>query len=375
MAILKRIQEVKDLKSKKLIVLLVAVLMMFAVAGCGGGGQEAQQSGEPAAPETMEPVTIKFADFFPNTHPASVNMMQHWATRVEEVTDGLVKVDLYPAGTLLKNGDIFDGVVSGVADMGHDVSGYNLGRLPVLNAMYVGGIKLQSGKVSCNVARDLLNELQPKELEGTQLMFVYGITPGVLMTTKPVRTMEDLKGMQIRASGANVDTLKALGATPVGITIAETYDSMSKGVVDGALLPAEALAGFKLAEVTKYVTQCDFMYNTVHYCVMNKAVWDSFPKDIQDKINEVNEEVFNVASDLWDKTLTKGGTNLAIEKGSEIIQLTPEEEARWIEALAPLKDDYAKVLDEKGYDGKAVMKRIVELAEKYNAEYGDNVEY
>lgn len=366
------------MKFKKIIFLLMALslITMLAVTGCGGQGGEqgGDQAEGPAADQKMEPVTIKFADFFPPTHPASVNMMQHWATRVEEVTDGLVKVDLYPAGTLLKNGDIFEGVVSGVADMGHDVSGYNLGRLPVLNAMYVGGIELKSGKVSCNVARDLLNELQPKELEGTQLMFVYGITPGVLMTTKPVHKMEDLKGMQIRASGANVDTLEALGATPVGITIAETYDSMSKGVVDGALLPAEALAGFNLADVTKYVTQCDFMYNTVHYCVMNKDVWDSFPKDIQDKINEVNEEVFNVACDLWDKNLTKAGTELAVEKGSEIIQLTPEEEAKWKETLAPLKDEYAKVLDEKGIDGKMVMNRIVELADKYNELYGDNIE-
>ncbi len=360
------------MKSKKLIILLMVVLMILAVAGCGGG-QEAQQSGEPATPETMKPVTLKFADFFPNTHPISVAMMQHWATRVEEVTDGLVKVDYYPAGTLLKNGDIYEGVASGVADVGQDVSGYNLGRLPVLNAMYVGGVEYKSSKVSAYVARDLLNELQPAELQDTQLMFVYGIAPGVLMTTKPVRTMEDFKGMQIRASGANVDTLEAMGATPIGITIAETYDSMSKGVVDGALLPAEGLKTFNLADVTKYITQCDFMYNTVHYCTMNKDVWNSFPKDIQDKINEVNEEVFNIGADLCDKELTAAGLEYASkEKGIEIIQLTPEEEAKWKETLAPLKDEYAKVLDGKGIDGKQVMDKIVELTEKYNAEFGSN---
>ncbi|MCL6638400.1 MAG: TRAP transporter substrate-binding protein [Firmicutes bacterium] len=352
--------------SKKILLSIVFVLGLALLAGCGGN-----KGGDTAAKQTMKPVTLKFADFFPPTHPASVKMMQHWAKRVEEVTNGLVKVQYYPAGTLLKSGDIYEGVASGVADVGHDVSGYNIGRLPVLNAMYVGGIQYKGNKTSCYVARDLIKELKPKELEDTQLMFVYGISPGVLMTTKPVRTLEDLQGMQIRASGANVDTLKALGAVPVGITIAETYDSMAKGVVDGALLPAEPLKAFKLGEVTKYVTQADMLYNTVHYVTMNKNVWNSFPKDIQDAINKVNDEVFEIALDLWEGKdgLSKAGLDFAVEKGGQIITLSDQESARWMEKLKPLRDDYAKVLDSKGIDGKAVMNRIVELAEKYNNQF------
>lgn len=359
------------MKSKKIIILLIALITMLAVAGCGNQGGDKAEG--PAADKKMEPVTLKFADFFPPTHPASVEMMQHWGKRVEEVTNGLVKVDYYPAGTLLKNGDIYEGVVSGVADVGHDVSGYNIGRLPVFNAMYVGGIEYKGPKTSCYVARDLLNELKPKELEDTQLMFVYGVSPGVLMTTKPVRTMEDLKGLQIRASGANVDTLKALGAVPVGITIAESYDSMAKGVVDGALLPSEPLKAFKLGEVTKYVTQADMLYNTVHYCTMNKDVWNSFPKEIQDAINEVNEEVFEIATNLWEgeggANLSQAGLDFAVEQGNEIITLSDEEAARWMEKLKPLRDDYAKVMDSKGIDGKGVMNKILELTEKYNNQY------
>lgn len=355
------------MKLRKNIFLSIAlVLGLVLLAGCGGN-----KGGDTATKETMKPITLKFADFFPPTHPASVKMMQHWAKRVEEVTVGKVKVQYYPAGTLLKNGDIYEGVASGVADVGHDVSGYNIGRLPLLNAMYVGGIQYKGNKTSCYVARDLINELKPKELQDTQLMFVYGISPGVLMTTKPVKTMEDLKGMQIRASGANVDTLKALGAVPVGITIAETYDSMSKGVVGGALLPAEPLKAFKLGEVTKSVTQADMLYNTVHYCTMNKKVWDSLPKDIQDAINKVNNEVFEIALELWEGKdgLSKAGLDFAVEKGSQIITLSPEESARWMEKLKPLRDDYAKVLDNKGYDGKAVMDKIVKLTDKYNNEF------
>lgn len=359
------------MKIKKSVFFLTALLIMLFLAGCGNqGGTSAGPADENSATgETMKPVTLKFADFFPPTHPASVQMMQAWGKKVEEATDGLVKVDYYPAGTLLKNGDIYEGVVSGVADVGHDVSGYNKGRLPVLNAMYLGGVEYKSAKVSCNVARDLINEFKPKELEDTQLMFLYGIAPGVLMTTKPVRNLEDLQGMTIRASGTNVDTLKLLGATPVGITIAETYDSMSKGVVDGALLPAETLKGFKLGEVTKYVTETSLLYNTVHYCTMNKDVWNSFPKDIQDKINQVNEEISNVAGDLFDQINKEGLEYTQKENGVEVITLSDEENARWLEKLKPLHGDYIKVMNDKGIEGQKVMDKIIEFSEKYNKEF------
>jgi len=132
------------------------------------------------------------------------------------------------------------------------------------------------------------------------------------------------------------DTLKALGAVPVGITIAESYDSMSKGVVDGALLPPETLKAFKLGEVTKYVTQVDMLYNTVHYTTMNKDVWNSFPKHIQDAINEVNEEVFEIATELWDGDggLSQDGLDFAVENGNELITLSDEETERWKEKLS-----------------------------------------
>lgn len=356
------------MKFKKNIFLAIALVFgLVLLAGCGGS----KEAGETVTKETMKPVTLKMADFLPNTHPISVKMLQVWSKRVEEVTGGKVKVEYYPAGTLAKSGDIYESVASGVAQLGHDVSGYNIGRLPVFNAMYVGGIEYKGSKAASYVARDLMNEFKPKELADTQLMFAYGISPGVLMTTKPVRTLADLKGLQIRASGANVDTLKALGAVPVGITVAETYDSISKGVVDGALLPAETLKAFKFGEVTKYVTQADMLYNTVHYLTMSKDIWNSFPKEIQDAINGVNKEVFDIATGMWDGKdgLNQAGIDFILSKGGEVITLSDEEAAKWKEKLKPLQDDYAKALDGKGIDGKAVMKKIVELTDKYNKEF------
>jgi TRAP-type C4-dicarboxylate transport system substrate-binding protein len=78
-----------------------------------------------------------------------------------------------------------------------------------------------------------------------------------------------------------------------------------------------------------------------------------------------------VASELWSKEggLNQQGLDFAIEHGNEVITLSEEEDARWKEKLKPLRDEYAKALDEKGIDGQAVMDKIVELTEKYNNEF------
>ncbi|ARK29885.1 TRAP transporter substrate-binding protein [Halalkalibacter krulwichiae] len=362
-----------QVKNKSFFIVFLMIGFAFIMAGCGGQSSEntSATTDDNEAIETMDPVTLSFADFFPAPHPAQEQLFSGWAEAIEEATDGLVKVDLYPAGSLLGSGDIYPGVESGIADIGHDVSGYNAGRLPILNAMYLGGVEYQNVAVSSYVARDLVAELNPEELQDTELMFIYGIAPGLLMTNKPVESLEDLKGMQIRASGTNVETLEMLGATPVAMPVSEAYEAMSRGVVDGSLLPPDTLQGFNLAEVTNYVTHSSLIYNTVHYVTMNKDVWNSFPPHIQEAIQEVNEQTFEEAVDLF-TSLVDGGLQYAIEEhGVEEIHLSEEEEERWKEALSPLIERHVEELDSAGLNGQEIMDKIVELTEKYNAELGE----
>ncbi|UOE92704.1 TRAP transporter substrate-binding protein [Alkalihalobacillus sp. LMS39] len=371
------------LKKKYFNVILFFIASALLMVGCGEQTSENTNSStvdnekvdaesvDNEVLETMDPVTLSFADFFPAPHPAHANLFTGWADAINEATEGLVTVELYPAGSLLAGGDIYDGVQSGIADIGHDVSGNNAGRLPILNSMYLGGVEYQNVAVSSYVARDLVEALNPEELQDTELMFIYGISPGVLMTTTPVKSLEDLRGMQIRASGTNVETLEMLGATPVAMPVSEAYEAMSRGVVDGSLLPADTLKGFNLAEVTNYVTHSSLIYNTVHYVTMNKDVWNSFPPHIQEAIQEVNEQTFEEAVELF-TSLVDGGLQYAIdEHGVEEIYLSEEEAQRWQEAVEPLVDRHVEKLNSAGHNGQEIMDKIVELTEKYNQEFGN----
>lgn len=371
------------MKKKYFFLFIIAIICALVVVGCGGQSSQntntntndnnesgtSDQTNE--SEETMDPVTLSLADFAPPMHPVQAHLFPGWAEAINEATGGLVTIELYPGGSLIGPGDIYAGVETGIADIGHDVSGNNAGRLPVLNAMYLGGIEYKNSAVSSHVARDLVAQLNPQELQDTELMFIYGISPGILMTREPIRSLEDLRGKQIRASGTNVETLETLGATPVAMPVTETYEAMSRGVVDGSLLPADTLKTFKLAEVTNYVTHSSLIYNTVHYVTMNKDVWNSFPASIQEAIREVNERFFEEAIALFTKEV-EGGLKYAIEEhGVEEIFLTEEEEKRWHEALEPLVDRHVENLDSQGLNGREIMDKIKELSEKYNSELGN----
>lgn len=362
--------------------LLMIIVSAFTLVACAGGteetsssnAEESQSENEESssdAEESMDPVTLTFADFAPPMHPAQAKLFPEWAEAINEATDGLVSIELYPGGSLLGSGDIYPGVASGNADIGHDVSGYNAGRLPVLNSMYLGGIEYKNTKVSSYVARDLINELDPEELHDTELMFVYGIAPGLIMSIDPVESLEDLQGMQIRASGTNVETLEKLGATPVAMPVSETYEALSRGIVDGSLLPADTLESFNLAEVINYVTHSSLIYNTVHYITMNKDVWNSFPEHIQEAIREVNEQFFEEAVEMYTEEVERGLQYAIEEHGVEEIHLSEEETERWKEALEPLIDEHIEYLNSEGLNGQEIMDKIIELTEKYNAEFDD----
>ena len=375
-------------KRESYLLLLIAIVSVFMLAACGDGTEQsssanendnqsetesenAESGSDTETEESMQPVTLSFADFAPPMHPAQAKLFPEWAEAIHEATDGLVSIDLYPGGSLLGSGDIYPGVESGIADIGHDVSGYNGGRLPVLNAMYLGGVEYKNTAVSSYVARDLVKELDPEELHDTELMFIYGIAPGLLMTIDPVRSLEDLQGMQIRASGTNVETLEALGASPVAMPVSETYEALSRGVVDGSLLPADTLESFKLAEVVNYVTHSSLIYNTVHYVTMNKDVWNSFPAHIQEAIREVNEEYFEVAIEMYTEEVERGLQYAVEEHGVEEIHLSEEETQRWHDALGSLVEDHIEYLNSEGLNGQEIMDKIFELTEKYNKEFGD----
>jgi TRAP-type C4-dicarboxylate transport system substrate-binding protein len=190
-------------------------------------------------------------------------------------------------------------------------------------------------------------KFQPKELDDVKVMFFHGTGPTIFHTKKPVRTLEDLKGMKIRTTGLGAKIVAALGATPVAMPMGDTYDALSKGVVEGSTAPIASLEGFKWGEVVKYTTEnFGSAYTTIFFVVMNKKTWNSVTPDNQKIIEQVNEE--------WIEKMGRYGTNMilaawdfALKLGNQIIPLSKEEDEKWVQKLKGTFDEYERCEGEK----------------------------
>ena len=297
---------------------------------------------------------LTYASFFPPTHGQS-QLAESWCAEVEKRTNGEVVVKFYPAAALVKAPQTYDGVVSGIADIGMTVLAYTGGRFPVSAAIDLP-IGYKSGVQATKVANAVLEKFQPKEFDDTKIMYLHAHGPGLLnMTGKKVATLEDMKGLKIRGTGTSGSIITALGGSPVGKPMNESYELLHKGVVDGALYPIESNKGWKLGEVTKYMTEnYSTSYSLAFGVMMNKAKWKALSPEIQGIINTINAEWIVKTGQGWDD-IDKEGLDYFKEKGGEIVPQSPEESEKWQKAIAPIFDEYVKSLKEKGIDGKAVI--------------------
>jgi TRAP-type C4-dicarboxylate transport system substrate-binding protein len=317
-----------------------------------------------------KPITLSIANFFPPMAFVERIQVENWVKDIEKATGGAVKFNRYPGQTLLKAAETYDGVVAGTADLGIWVPAYTRGRFPVLSGFEIVGIYFGSCQATTAVAIEGIEKFQPKELSDTKLMYIYSVGPGSLYSKKKVASLEDLKGMRIRATGPTATSIKALGAIPVAMPMPDVYEALSKGVIEANLAPPEVLKTFKHAELTKYITVFPPVYNSLQGCVMNLKKYNSLPANVRAAFDKVNEGWSMKAAAIWDEQMKVNGIDYGIkEHGMEISRLPEADFNKAMELMQPLLDDYIAEMNKKGLPGKEIIDFVKEKAAKYSKMY------
>ncbi|MCP4682310.1 MAG: TRAP transporter substrate-binding protein [Desulfobacterales bacterium] len=305
-----------------------------------------------------EPIKLTYSIFFPPTHGQAIAAMD-WAKEVEKRTKGKVQITTFPGGTLTKAPQCYDGVVKGISDIGNSCFAYTRGRFPVMAAVDLP-MGYPNGKVASRVADGFAKSVNPKELQDVKVLYVHAHGPGLLHTKKPVKTIEDLEGMKIRATGLSSKVVKALGAVAVAMPQGGTYEALQKGVVEGTFGPIEVLKGWKQAEVIKSTTECYGVgYTTAMFVVMNIDKWNSLPADVKKVFDEVSAKWVDVHGAVWDSS-DKKGKEYTLSLGNKLIPLSKSENAKWRKAVEPVINDY--IADNA--DGAKCVAKVKELIEK-----------
>jgi len=323
------------------LLVLVSGFLFCLVLGSGASAQE-------------KTIVLKYSNFFPAPHTNSI-LADQWCKEVEKRTNGRVKVNYYAGAVLTPAAQTYDSVVRGIADIGLSCQAYTRGKFPLTEAIDLP-LGYKSGFAATKMINEFYKKFRPKEYDDVHVLYLHAHGPGILHTKKPVNKLEELKGLKIRSTGLSAKLVQALGGAPVGMPMTESYDSLSKGVADGILCPDEALEGFKLGEVVAFTTE-DYSaaYSTAFFVVMNKAKWNSLPKDVQGIIEKLNEEWIEKTGKNWDE-IDKSGQAFAAKHGVKRIKLSPQESVRWAASAHPLLDEYVKSMKAKNLPGDEVLK-------------------
>ncbi|HRD04812.1 MAG TPA: TRAP transporter substrate-binding protein [Verrucomicrobiota bacterium] len=324
------------------------------MAGAAGLAALCLTACKPAEP--TETIKLSYSVFFPPTHVQCI-AATNWAHEIQQRTGGRVQITVYPAGSLTKADQCYEGVIKGISDLGMSCFAYTRGRFPLLEGLDLP-LGYPDGATATRLANTIIQKYQPAELNDVKMLYVHAHGPGILASKKPVHSLDELKGMKVRATGLSAKIVEALGATPVAMSQPETYEALAKGVVEATLCPIETLKGWKQGETIEYVVDATAIgYTTAMFVVMNKDKWAALPADVQQVFTEVSQEWIAKHGAAWDEA-DQAGREFVTDLKRQFIHLPEAEQQRWKAAVKPILDDFAKQAKEKNLPGEAMLADI-----------------
>jgi TRAP-type C4-dicarboxylate transport system substrate-binding protein len=321
-----------------------------------------------AAQAQMKPIILKYSD--PSkAGTARTDAAKDTMLEIEKRTGGKVKHEFYWAESLVKAKDALDAIKAGTCEVGGAPNVvYHPARFPVwqfAQLMFLGGPDIW-GVIKAWNEMAVTNPKIKEELDkqGLKFLTAFGY-PSTLICKKPLAELADFKGLKIRAVGPTAKWVSAVGATPVPLTFYEVTEGLARGVVDGTVGYLYVHFAYKFHDYCKFLTYTPIANTLIFDTWINIDTWKKLPPDIQKIYEETWREFYPKAvikhCDEEISTLLK----VFKDSGGQIVELTPDQYAKWRKAAAFLKDDYIKKVEKMGADGNKIIEEFEKLYKKY----------
>ncbi|RYH12200.1 TRAP transporter substrate-binding protein [Tropicimonas sp. IMCC6043] len=312
-------------------------------------------------------VTLRLAHFLPAQASVPNNVLKPWAEKIEAESGGRIEIQEFPAMQLGgKPPELYDQVVDGVADIIWTLPGYTPGRFPRTEVFELP-FTMTNAEATSRAFWQLGEEtMLDEDFKDVKVLALWMHGPGLIHSKEPIRTVEDLNGVKLRAPSRITNQLFAnLGATPVGMPIPAVPEALSKGVIDATVIPWEVTGPLKVNELVENHTTFgdDALYTATFVIAMNKDRYESLPDDLKAVIDANSGLEFSAMAGKLIQEADAPPRDAAIAAGANIIELSPEEVAEWKAAAAPTTDAWIAEMDEKGLDGTGLHNRAIELIE------------
>ena len=326
-----------------------------------------------ALPAAAQEITLKVHHFWPPGAMPPTALLAPWCDKIAKDSGNRLKCQIYPAMQLGGTPpQLIDQAKDGIADIVFTLPGYTAGRFPLMEVFELPFMSA-SAEATSQAAWEYFDKYARKEFPGIQMLSVNVHDNGYIHTReRQIKVMADFKGLKMRAPTRQTNKLLgALGATPVAMPLPALADALSKGVVDGYLLPWEVIPSIKAHELTKYHSETDpksrALYTAVFTLAMNQAKYDSLPADLK-KVIDANSGVATAKAfgRQWDASAPPA-RKLAVDRGNTFYVIPASELANWDKATASLDDEWAKDVTAKGNDGRMLLQAARDLIRKYES--------
>ncbi|MGG4774753.1 TRAP transporter substrate-binding protein [Paenalcaligenes sp. Me52] len=304
-----------------------------------------------------ETQVLRFSNWLPPAHYIVTEMLEPWAEKVSEVTEGRVKIEfINPLGKPQAHLDL---VRNGIADMGMSVHSYTASRFPMIEFAEMP-FTTDNGEINSVAYWNTYSQfmLGANEHRGVKLMGLWTSPATVIFTTKPeVSNVSDLSGLKLRSPSPLFDAIgKAMGVVTLNAPASESYEMLSRGVIDGLFFQYDQIENFKLDKLIKSaVAVPGGLGKSSQFMFMNERKWQALSEADRAAIEQISGEYiardfggkWQASEDAAIKTLTDAGLKTYTVEGEQLAQLRSE--------LSFIETDWIAAAEKKGIDGKAVL--------------------
>lgn len=319
----------------------------------------------------QQTVTLKFHTFMAPMSNVWLNMHKAWMSKVEKESGGRIKFEGYPAmqlgGTPVQ---LYDQAKDGVVDIVWTLPGNTAGRFPRVEVFELP-FMMNNAEATSKSFWEYVQTMAPDEFKDTQVLALHVHGPGMFHTKdRQIKTAADLKGLKMRGPTRQITKmLSYLGATPVGMPLPGIPDALSKGTIDGAVIPWEVVPSVKVQELTKFHSEFHpadgALYTTTFVMAMNKAKYNSLPPDLK-KIIDNNS---GLETSAWlgkvQQTGDIAGRQSAVDRKNTIYTIPSVDAQEFRRKSALVEVEWMEDMNKRGFDGRKLLDTARALIAKH----------